>query len=158
MGSDRIYILDRNNRCLSGFNANIYNLKILIPRKGCQLNLNKMRTRTCFVIFAITLASFQSWSQKDSSLVQVFTAPSLGTVEGLTVEFSLEYEPSGSEWALSFPESAVELALFEAEYTADTEKSYQLRIGQGGQIYSLIAGFGESIPPQRRNPNWLQPS
>lgn len=158
VGSDQIYILDRNNRYLSGFNADICNLKILIPRKGCQLSLNKMRTVTCLIIFAITFASFQSWSQKDSSLVQVFTAPSLGTAEGLTVEFSLDYEPSGSEWALSFPESAVELALFETEYTADTEKSYQLRIGQGGQIYSLIAGFGESIPPQWRHPNWVQPS
>lgn len=37
MGSDRIYILDRNNRRLSGFNAYIYNLKKFDPSKGVPM-------------------------------------------------------------------------------------------------------------------------
>ena len=69
------------------------------------------------------------------------------------------YSPSGSTWAVdSFPESVVFHAQLDYTDPLDSAESYSLRIGKGGNIYSFRGAFGESVPPQWRNPNWAQPS
>ena len=83
-------------------------------------------------------------SQKDSVLTQVFEAPYLGSTEGVNVDFSTAFEFSGSAWSLEFPESDVHSVRFVVEYEDDPEKSYELRIGKGGQVYSLIGGSNKS--------------
>ena len=40
----------------------------------------------------------------------------------------------------------------------DESKGYVIRIGKGGQIYSFTSSFGESVPPQWVNPNWIDSS
>ena len=39
---------------------------------------------------------------------------------------------------------------FEYNSTLDTNYNYKVRIGKGGQLYSFISSFGESVPPQWR--------
>ena len=49
-----------------------------------------------------------------------------------------------------FPETTI----FQGKltYTGPTAgQSYEMRIGKGGQIYSLISDFGESVPPNHRD-------
>ncbi len=90
----------------------------------------------------------------DSLLTSVFTANKLNTTDKNNYNFSKEYSPNGSTWAISevISDSIVFQAEMEYQHPTDSTKSYQLRIGKGGQIYSLRSAFGESIPPQWRKP------
>ena len=73
--------------------------------------------------------------------------------------FSDIYTPSTSSWAIdSFPESVVFQSQLEYANPQDTNESYQIRIGKGGHLYSFRSSFGESVPPQWRPQNWVQPS
>lgn len=70
--------------------------------------------------------------------------------------FTKEHTPtnSNSTWAIThFPESAPFKAELAYKNTSNPDNNYQLRIGKGGQIYSFIGSFGESVPPQYRAPN-----
>jgi hypothetical protein len=65
-----------------------------------------------------------------------------GGEAGLTSTF----KPSGSTWADGLDERSV----FHAElgWRGTRGRRYDLRVGRGGQIYSLRGPFGESVPPQ----------
>jgi len=56
------------------------------------------------------------------------------------------FEPSGSTWAEGLDERTV----FHSElaWRGTRGRWYDLRVGRGGQIYSLRGLFGESVPPQ----------
>lgn len=62
---------------------------------------------------------------------------------------TLAYTPSGSIWAEGLDESQVFLA--ELTHRQGPADSFKLRVGQGGQIYSLRGPFGESVPPSYRD-------
>lgn len=62
---------------------------------------------------------------------------------------------SGSQWSTSFfGESSVYHAALKhvqrQSGTAVPSRSWEMRVGKGGQIYSLKSGFGEAVPPQYR--------
>ena len=63
-------------------------------------------------------------------------------------ECTTDYTPSGSRWQTGLDEHDVFQALIRHEQ--GPENSYELRMGKGGQIYSLIGPFGEAVPPQWR--------
>ena len=56
-----------------------------------------------------------------------------------------DYAPGGSSWAEGLDERDVFLA--ELAHRQDPDDSFTLRVGKGGQIYSLRGAFGESVPP-----------
>jgi len=60
-----------------------------------------------------------------------------------------EFTPSGSIWAEGLDESQVFLA--ELAHRQETDDSFAVRIGKGGQLYSLRGSFGESVPPSWRD-------
>ncbi len=62
--------------------------------------------------------------------------------------FSSRFTPSGSLWDERLDEKQV----FELEiaHRQDVENSFKLRMGRGGQLYSLRGPFGESVPPSWR--------
>src|SRR5262245_23910858 len=64
------------------------------------------------------------------------------------------YQPySGSEYTWGSAVQPLENSVFRALMSyrpEDHATAYDLRIGQGGQSYSLIGEFGEAIPPQVR--------
>ncbi|MEW4530923.1 dienelactone hydrolase family protein [Maioricimonas sp. JC845] len=64
--------------------------------------------------------------------------------------FITEYTPSGSIWDERLDERQV--FHIEMQHQQDEDRSFQLRIGRGGQIYSLRGPFGESVPPSWRAP------
>lgn len=61
---------------------------------------------------------------------------------------TLEFEPSAGPWV----EGVDERAVFQAAITheQDALNSFELRMGKGGQVYSLAGAFGESVPPSWR--------
>jgi hypothetical protein len=74
-------------------------------------------------------------------------------------DFSSSYTASGSTWAIdSFPESQVFHAQIDYTSSVDTTESFSFRVGKGGNIYSFRGVFGESVAPQWRNSNWVQPT
>lgn len=65
---------------------------------------------------------------------------------------STTYTPSGSLWYKGLKEEDV--FNLEMKHTQNEHNSFSLRIGKGGQLYSLRGAFGESIPPQRIQSPW----
>ena len=104
--------------------------------------------------FSVGLASMESGSAAVTSpLLDVFPPaavemPAAGRGE---TTISLDYTPSGSVWAEGLDERQV----FQAElaHRQENDDSFRLRVGKGGQIYSLRGAFGESVPPSWRDPS-----
>jgi len=76
----------------------------------------------------------------------------ISTVEGnytsTETTISRSYSPSNSEWTVNFSEELVMDTLI----SSDSSSDWELRVGKGGQIYSLKTdALGETIPPQYRN-------
>ena len=95
----------------------------------------------------------------DSLLSNMFFQSNLNSLDTNGYSFSFTHSPSTSTWSIdSFPESVVYHSDFSYDDLLDTNKSYKIRIGKGGQLYSFDGAFGESVPPQWVHPNWAQPS
>jgi len=65
---------------------------------------------------------------------------------------SSDYTPSGSLWNKYLDEQTV--FNFEIKHEQTEDNSFQLRLGKGGQLYSLRGPFGESVPPQGVGNPW----
>ncbi|MCA9107484.1 MAG: hypothetical protein KDA83_18860 [Planctomycetales bacterium] len=101
------------------------------------------------------------WSADDESvpvldgqsLLDLFPESSFRVAEERAGQTSVSdrFVPSGSLWADGLDEQLV----FHRELRHDQseENSYRLRMGRGGQLYSLRGAFGESVPPSFREPN-----
>lgn len=113
----------------------------------------------CAVLCALLLAGCATGSdaKRDAArLLDVFPASVVQAKDGGRTVFSSDFSPSGSLWA----EGLVERDVFAVEMKHDgsAEDSFALRMGKGGQIYSLRGAFGESLPPSWRDSrNHLSP-
>ncbi|MGB0149962.1 MAG: putative metal-binding motif-containing protein [Flavobacteriales bacterium] len=92
----------------------------------------------------------------DSLRLHVFAPSDLASDASQNVAFSQQYTPSGSTWLLDFDESSVFQAEMNIAAPGSEFNSYQIRIGKGGNLYSLRGAFGESVPPQFRPDPWVQ--
>ena len=112
------------------------------------------------LLLILSLLSIQGNSQNlDSLLAAVYFNNGVDLSDSNGFNFNQLYSSSPTYWAIdSFSESVV----FKAELTyhnpLDSAQSYQMRIGKGGQLYSLRSIFGESVPPQWRSLGSTQPS
>ena len=83
----------------------------------------------------------------DQQMLDVFP-PTVAATEksqrGNTL-ISLDYTPSTSLWAEGLDERQVFHA--QIQHDQNENNSFTLRIGKGGQVYSLRGPFGESVPP-----------
>ena len=96
---------------------------------------------------------------EDSLLTKFYFDSDLPILDSSGFDFVDVYSPSGSSWAIdSFPESVVFHNQMSYQNSINPNTSYDIRIGKGGQLYSFRGVFGESVPPQWVNPNWVQPS
>ena len=112
-----------------------------------------------YLFFSFSFISCSFAQNTDSLLSQVYFPGNLNALDMNGFNFDQNYYPSSSFWAIdSFPESYVYNAELSYSNPIDTNTSYQMRIGKGGQLYSFIGSFGESVPPQWRPTNWVQPS
>lgn len=89
-----------------------------------------------------------------AALLDIFPPPVAQTPQaerGKTV-MSSSYTPSGSSWGDDIDERTVFHE--EMKHRQGKDNSFALRIGKGGQIYSLRGPFGESIPPSSAGSPW----
>jgi hypothetical protein len=102
---------------------------------------------------ALLLAPFAAIAESSppsSPLLDLFPASKAPTFYENRSEFvvSRQFRPGArrSEWA----EGVDERTAFHAYLTHKSthERSWELRLGKGGQIYSIVSSFGEAMPPQ----------
>ena len=103
----------------------------------------------------------QSYKQK---LIQILDSEGPQSFNNGEFYFTTSYSPSNSTWQLDWDESHVFQSLMSYNDDSNTNQSFELRFGKGGQIYSLKMGglednnlnnngslnFGEILPPQYR--------
>lgn len=83
-----------------------------------------------------------------SPLLDVFPAPSYDADSPGTTALSHKFTPSVGPWLAGLNERDVFAASM--KHTQDESNSFDLRLGVGGQVYSLHGPFGESVPPSWR--------
>lgn len=84
------------------------------------------------------------------------TVPS--TVTTIATNISRNYDPSNSAWGVDYSEGSVMDARMSSISFTDPSENWDLRIGKGGQIYSLkTPALGETVPPQRYDINGTAP-
>lgn len=119
------------------------------------------KTSALFCCFSTLLAN--SAIAQDELLNAVPISP-LAAIEPNTWQLDItnKYSSSDSTWAIDFDESDVFQAVLSHQQNIldcqnntnlhfSPEQSWQLRVGKGGQIYSLRGdSFGEAMPPQFR--------
>lgn len=123
-----------------------------------KTSLSKIATLLCLS----TLWTYTATAQDE--LFNAIPDSPLLAIEPGTWQFGIShnYSSSGSAWAVDFAESEVfQARLSHQQNKLDClgntnlhrvpEQSWQLRVGKGGQIYSLRGdSFGEAMPPQFR--------
>ena len=112
------------------------------------------------LVFCLPFIFFQSNSQNiDYFLTKIPFNSNINILDTNGFHFTKNYSNSGSSWLIdSFPENVVFKAEMSYENPINPSQSYKIRIGKGGQIYSFTSSFGESVPPQWVNPNWIDSS
>ncbi len=107
----------------------------------------------CSALTALLLAPLAALAESPpaaSPLLDVFPESKAPTFYEKPSEFvvSRQFRPGAtrSQWA----EGVDERAVFHAYLThkSTSERSWELRLGKGGQIYSVVSSFGEAMPPQ----------
>ena len=91
-------------------------------------------------------------------LLDVFPGPEPSFTGGdseWTVTWS--FRPSGSKWGSGWGEQYPYLSRINHIEPGQPAFSWNLRLGRGGQVYSLISEFGEAMPPQWRLPEQAEP-
>ncbi len=111
-----------------------------------------MKQLCLFAALAICFAQLFGQGSLEERITTVFPAATITQQENTALSYGDNYQPSGSSWSIGFEESHVYRCLLDYNHPLNPDHSYEMRIGKGGQIYSLKGSFGESIPPQWRNP------
>ena len=83
-------------------------------------------------------------------LFNFFAEQQIATDTNGSFTFSTEYSNSGSHWEVDWSETNVFLNMMKYTHPTDSNKSFELRLGKGAQVYSFKSSFGEAIPPQWR--------
>lgn len=103
------------------------------------------------VILWFTCASCL-WSQSyQQKICDVFTEDGPAITNAGAFSFSTDFSASGSEWEVDWSESYIFKNLLQYVDPVNPERSYEMRMGKGGQVYSFKGDFGEALPPQWRN-------
>lgn len=109
-----------------------------------------MFQRTVFLI-CLFLIKFQLNSQNSpKGLFSVFSEQEITTDTNGVFSFSTMFSNSDSHWEIDWSETHVFLNMMKYTHPTDVNKSFELRLGKGGQVYSFKSNFGEAIPPQWR--------
>ena len=116
-------------------------------------------SQLCLLTFLFLFARNAEAQTPQELLTKFYFESDLPILDSSGFEYSDTYTNSGSIWTVdSFPESVVFHNRMSYQNSINPNSSYDIRIGKGGQLYSFRGTFGESVPPQWVNPNWVQPS
>ena len=115
--------------------------------------IHKLRLRNvCFVMLATAgclLATDRASAQQNNSLLSVFSASTTASSGDFNFTSSTAPDLSGSNWGFGVNENDVyHAALKHTQTGGPANRDWELRIGRGGQIYSIRSEVGEIVPPQ----------
>jgi hypothetical protein len=111
----------------------------------------KTKLLLSFLIFSTYVSFAQNNNQENLS--NIFPNDGIAQLQTSGFSFNDAYSPSGSTWSITWNESHVYQCLMKYTDPNNSNLSYELRVGKGGQIYSFKTVSGETIPPQWRDPN-----
>ena len=87
-----------------------------------------------------------------NNLKDSFIGSSLPSIATTSTNISRNYDPSNSAWSVDYNEGYVMDTRISSVSLTDSSKNWELRVGKGGQIYSLkTPALGETVPPQYRS-------
>ena len=87
-----------------------------------------------------------------NNLKDSFISSPLSSIAPTSTNISRNYDPSNSAWSVTYDEAYVMDTRISSVSLTDSSKNWELRVGKGGQIYSLkTSALGETIPPQYTN-------
>ncbi|QEG21245.1 hypothetical protein MFFC18_11000 [Mariniblastus fucicola] len=85
----------------------------------------------------------------DNELLSVFSESSVGSQGTFEFTATNETDLSGSQWGFGVNEESVyHAALKHTQAAGVANRDWEIRVGQGGQIYSIRSEVGEIVPPQ----------
>jgi hypothetical protein len=128
--------LTQVKRCLNLLKIN-YLLSIMNKRAALYMSL--------FVLISPICAQ-----NSPEELFAVFSEQEITTDTNGSFVFSTDYSNSGSHWEVDWSETHVFLNMMKYTHPTNINKSFELRLGKGAQVYSFKSSFGEAIPPQWR--------
>jgi hypothetical protein len=109
-------------------------------------------SNVCIVLLTITInlcVANTGWAQQESALLKVFSNTTAATVGEFQFSGTTDLSLSGSNWGFGVNENDVyHAALTHTQTGGVANREWELRIGKGGQIYSIRSEVGEIVPPQ----------
>ncbi len=119
---------------------------------GIQLKMFPVRIST-LLLFSFFLLTFEAKAGV-SQILTVFPTNNTPAYKSGTCTNTEVFTNSGSAWAVTIPEEEVFASRMKHNQDNSPSRSWELRIGKAGQIYSLRSSFGEAMNPQCRIPKW----
>jgi hypothetical protein len=116
-----------------------------------QLTQGRLKTAiTHFgAVSVVVLYAVAAGATVNDQLLDLYPPSTQSTVPGnWAYSQSNSVNLSGSIWNPGFDENDVYHGLLKHEQAGSASKSWEIRLGKGGQIYSIRSQFGEAIPPQ----------
>lgn len=133
--------------------------------KKVSFTMSKPAFKSLSLLLALTLASTAEPQLQNDLLLSVFnqvapindkTTTTPPEQHNANTTFTREFQNLNSKWADGLSEKNVFWARLSHTNTTTSNQNWKLGIGRGGQIYSLIGPFGESVPPQvHENAPWM---
>ncbi len=88
-------------------------------------------------------------AQNNSSILRVFSDSQVAPQGNFSFSSTNEEDLAGSQWGFGLDERDVyHAALRNSQPGAPDNQQWEIRVGQGGQIYSIRSEVGEIVPPQ----------
>lgn len=133
--------------------------RIQFLANGSAADVSRCRmTSLCFSAAPVVSGNLDSWKATEADVLcdLIPDSPLADAGGAWSSSVSEAYDPSGSEWSItSFSEESVFQALLKHNQFNGANpvphRSWELRLGKGGQIYSLLSAIGETVPPQYRD-------
>ena len=108
-------------------------------------------TAALFLVNTNAVLAFQG-----NQTLQVFSDSNVTGGGDFSFSSTNDIDLSGSPWGFGVDESSVYQAALKHEQTDGTSSDWEIRVGQGGQIYSIQnAELGEIVPPQSRSSHYV---
>lgn len=111
----------------------------------------------------ITIASLVIWANclilssacalaQSNGVLSIFSDSDAQSTSDFSFSSTNETDLSGSRWGFGVDERDVyHAALRHEDASGDPSQNWEIRVGNGGQIYSIRSSVGEIVPPQTRD-------
>ena len=118
------------------------------PRNHHSLT-NQLQTLFVLLLF-MHFTEMLNAQDYTSKICAQFDSAGPAVYSGGLFTLDTSYSPSNSTWEVDWNERWVFSDLLKFQHPTDPSKSFEMRIGKGGQVFSFRGAFGEALPPQWR--------